>query len=147
MHDATGFRPVFDSEEEEDAYRKNARDNARIKNPLQARDSKKREKSEIDSAFGKRGSKEREEKSQELHDTKRKEGSSNWNNRDYQGLVDGNYEKSHISNMQRAGLVLVGGSIIIGTIAEDFFTGGLGIADDPATLSAGGGIIITAFTH
>jgi RHS repeat-associated protein len=35
------------------------------------------------------------------------------------------------------GLVAAGGALIIATIAEDVLTGGLGVADDPATVGAG----------
>lgn len=34
------------------------------------------------------------------------------------------------------GLLVVSGAIVIGTIAEDVFTGGAGVADDPASFSA-----------
>lgn len=53
----------------------------------------------------------------------------------------------NISIIDRAGLFAAGTALVVGTVAEDFFTGGAGIANDPATLSADGGLIIRAFMH
>lgn len=171
LKDPSGFRPVLTEGEETDAmreasykamntvarnrssnssitsegYRKNSRDRERSKNPLRSRGAKKREKSEIDSALGKRGSKEREQKSQELHRAKKKNGDSNYNNKEYGDLVDGNFDKIFMNPVGRIGLFAIGTSIIIGTIVEDVATGGAGIVDDGVTISGGSGLIIKAF--
>ncbi|MBX9245333.1 hypothetical protein ICW40_11010 [Actinotalea ferrariae] len=34
-----------------------------------------------------------------------------------------------------------GAALIVGTLVEDVATGGVGIVDDPVTLSAGGGMV------
>jgi len=41
-----------------------------------------------------------------------------------------------------AGLVLAGTALVVGTIVEDVGTGGVGIADDPATLTGGGALVL-----
>ena len=41
------------------------------------------------------------------------------------------------------GVAVVGGVIVVATIAEDVITGGAGIADDPATLGAGFSMMAT----
>lgn len=44
-------------------------------------------------------------------------------------------------------MVITGGVLIIaGTLVEDVFTGGLGIADDPLTIGLGWGLLATAFS-
>ncbi len=42
------------------------------------------------------------------------------------------------------GLVTVGTAIIVGTLIEDFFSGGTGVADDPACFAAAGGLYARA---
>lgn len=37
-----------------------------------------------------------------------------------------------------AGLIVVGGAIVVGTLVEDFFSAGVGVADDPASFAAAG---------
>lgn len=175
MKDPSGFRPIYTAGVETDAmraaslatmsktnmnnyqnrsliastnsqqYRQNSKDRERSKNPLRSRGGKKREKSEIDSAFGKRGSKEREQKSQELHKAKEKNGDANYNNKDYGDLVDGIFDRMYVSPAARIGIFAIGTSIIIGTIVEDIATGGVGIINDGITLSGGAGLIIKAF--
>jgi len=101
-------------------------------------------KRDIDSALGKRGSKEREQKSRELHNSKKKDGDANYN-KAYDDLVNGNFHKFYISPVEKIVLVGVGIAIIGGTIVEDVATGGLGIANDGITITAGGALIIRAF--
>ncbi len=55
-------------------------------------DAKKREKGQVDDALGKRGTKDREEKSKDLHDSK--EGGRNDDNKSYEDLKKGNYWKT-----------------------------------------------------
>jgi RHS repeat-associated protein len=148
MEDSDGFRPVSmygDDDIDLEGYYEKARDREREKNPKRPSDAKKREKREIDSAFGKRGTKEREQKSEELHKDKKKNGDRNYNNKKYGDLVDGNYNKTSIGVIGKIGLVGAGTVIIIGTIIEDIATGGVGIADDGVTITGGAGLIIKAF--
>ena len=39
------------------------------------------------------------------------------------------------------GLLIVGAAIVVGTLVEDFFTAGAGIADDPASFAAAGAAV------
>jgi hypothetical protein len=41
------------------------------------------------------------------------------------------------------GLIVVGGTIIVGTILEDIISGGAGVVDDPPTIAFGAGLIRT----
>ena len=49
------------------------------------------------------------------------------------------------SMLPAAGAVLLGAGVIAATIAEDFFTGGLGLVDDPATVAAGLALMSSPF--
>lgn len=75
-------------------YNQNARDRARTKNQMRPSDAKKKEKRDVDSALGKRGSKEPEQKSQELHNSKKKNADANYNNKAYDDLVNGIFANS-----------------------------------------------------
>jgi hypothetical protein len=45
------------------------------------------------------------------------------------------------------GLAVVGGTMVVaGTLVEDVATGGIGIADDPATIATGGTLIGWGFS-
>ena len=68
----------------DDEYDKNYQDGR----AMRGSDSKKREKKQVDDAFGKRVSKEREQQSEDLHDAKN--GGRNDDNRTYQDLNNGN---------------------------------------------------------
>lgn len=103
-------------------------------------DAKKKEKKQVDDALGKRGTKEREEKSKDLHDSK--EGDRNDNNKDWEDLKTGNYwaqpEKSN-SLLEKAagvGLIIVGGGTTAFLILDD--ATGIGTLDDPLIAGTGG---------
>ncbi len=148
MKDSNDFRPgpiCGDDDYDFEGYNRNARDRARAKNTMRPSDAKKKEKRDIDSALGKRGSKEREQKSRELHNSKKKNGDANYNNKAYDDLVNGNFHKFYISPVEKIVLVGVGIAIIGGNIVEDVATRGLGIANDGITITAGGALIIRAF--
>jgi RHS repeat-associated protein len=53
-------------------------------------------------------------------------------------------QRNVVRNIQW-GLVAAGGALIVATIAEDFLTGGIGIADDPETVGAGIALIAGGF--
>lgn len=53
----------------------------------------------------------------------------------------------YLSPAARIGLFAIGASIILGTIAEDIATGGVGIINDGITISGGAGLIIKAFAR
>jgi len=80
-----------------------------------------------------------------LHNSKKKNGDANYNNKAYDDLVNGNFHKFYISPVEKIVLVGAGIAIIGGTIVEDVATGGLGIANDGITITAGGALIIRAF--
>ena len=72
-----------DDYNEDEEYDKNAND------PLRGSDAKDRERKQIENSFGKRGSKEREQESGELHDAKK--GGRNDDNKSWGDLKKGNY--------------------------------------------------------
>ena len=68
---------------EDKEYDNNAKD------PLRGTDAKNKERKQVDDSLGKRGSKEREQQSGELHDSKK--GGRNDNNKAWGDLKNGNY--------------------------------------------------------
>jgi hypothetical protein len=153
MHDDTGFRPAFDSEEAEEAYnqwlqeKQEELEEANATDRLRARDAKKREKRDVNTAWGPRGSRERETASTEAHGAKRREGKGNDENFGWKDLKGKNFNKMEIGMSTRIALGIGGTLVIGGTIAEDFLTGGAGIVDDGVTISGGFGMIIKAFAY
>ncbi|NQX68950.1 hypothetical protein HQN90_22740 [Paenibacillus alba] len=71
-------------------YDENGRD------AMRGGDAKKREKKQVDQALGKRGTKEREEKSKDLHDAKK--NGRNDDNKGWDELKDGNYSNVDIND-------------------------------------------------
>lgn len=58
-------------------------------------------------------------------------------------------QRDTASNYEMAAgvLVITGCVIIIGTIVEDVFTAGIGIADDPLTIGAGGAMVYSGLNE
>ncbi|WP_160317118.1 hypothetical protein [Oxobacter pfennigii] len=112
---------------------------------LRPRDAKKREKRDVNNAWGKRGSKEREEASKSAHKSKKKYGKENDDNFGWQDLKDKNFNKI---GMATRVLIGVGGVLLIGgTLVEDVLTSGAGIANDGVTISDGVSMVVRAFTN
>ena len=77
---------IFNYDDEyDDQYDKNYQDGR----SMRGSDAKKREKKQVDDAFGKRGSKEREQQSEDLHDAKK--GGKNDKNKSWDDLRKGTY--------------------------------------------------------
>jgi hypothetical protein len=153
MKDSDGFRPVFDSDEQEQAYQdwlnqqqedleeKNATDR------LRPSDAKKREKRNVDKAWGKRGSKEREGTSEAAHKAKKKFGKGNDDNFGWGDLKGQDFDNISIGIGTRI-LIGTGGVLLLGgTLIGDIVTGAAGIADDGITVPGGMGMVIKAFAN
>jgi len=78
----------------------------------------------------------------------KQEGQSNKTNSNYQNMSSTQTNIETNRNMVERGLLFIGGaSILIGTVGEDFLTVGAGVADDPASIMVGGGMIYRAFSN
>lgn len=93
---------------EDDEYDKNYEDGQ----AMRGSDAKKKEKKEVDDTLGKRGSKKREQQSQDLHDAKN--GGRNDDNRSYGDLKKGNYWRAD-SLMDKVGEItgLTGTALVV----------------------------------
>jgi hypothetical protein len=119
----------------DDQYDENAKDT------FSSRDKKKRERQQVNSQFGKRGTKEREQKSEELHKDKRLRGGGNNVNKEYGELGEYNEITSSNSSWWYApvgvAIVVVAGVATVVLIVDDATV--VGVGDDvfiPATAAA-----------